>query len=59
MHSYTHMHRNMNSEMHTSVFLQIDADSWVGEWALPVLHSLSVNTGADTPGEWLAELEQK
>lgn len=53
------MHRYMDSEMHTSVLLQIDDDSWVGEWALTVLHSLSVNTGADTSGEWLAELEQK
>lgn len=41
MHSHTHMQRYMDAEVHTSLLLQIDVNSWVGEWAFPVLQSVS------------------
>lgn len=52
MYVCTHTHR----EMHIFIHLQIDTDNWLGERAFPFLHSLSVSTGADTPGEQLAKL---
>lgn len=49
---YVHAHILTN----VSVDLQIDTDSLLGEKVFPVFHSLSVNSGADTPGEQLAKL---